>query len=55
MKKLGYRVEFHIRKAKIHDADGKLVGSGDYTRGNLFYLDLSNETYLFAHHFIRFS
>lgn len=49
MNKLGYRVELCNRKAKIHDVDGKLIGSDvDRTLGNLFYLDLSNETFLFA-------
>ena len=41
-KKLGYIVEFHNRKAKIHDVDGKLIGIDEKTRSNLFYLDLSN-------------
>ena len=38
------------RKAKIFDVNGKLIGSGDQTRGNLFYLDLSDETCLFVQH-----
>ena len=48
LKKLGYRVEFHHRKAKIFDVDGKLIGSGDQTRGDLFYLDLSDKICSFA-------
>ena len=30
----------------IYDAKGELIGSGDQTRGNLFYLDVTGETYL---------
>lgn len=41
-------MEFHHRKAKIFDDTGELIGSGERTRGNLFYLDLSEETCLFA-------
>lgn len=43
-----YRVEFHNRKTKIHDFDGKIIGTSDQIGGNFFYLDLSNETCLFA-------
>ena len=48
--KLGYNVEFHHRKAKIFDGDGKPIRSGDQTKGNLFYLDLPDETCVFAQH-----
>ena len=48
LNKSGYRVEFHDRMAKIYDVDGMLIGSGDQTRGNMSYIDLSNETCLFA-------
>ena len=48
MKKSRYKVEFHHRKENIFDANGKLIRSDDQTRGNLFYLDLSNGTCLFA-------
>ena len=44
MKKLRYIVEFHHRKDKIFYVDGKLIGSGDPTKGKLLYLDLSDET-----------
>ena len=44
----GYRVEFQHKKVKIYDANGELIRSGEKTRGNLFYLDLSNDTCLFA-------
>ena len=33
-------------KAKIYDIDGKLIGNGDQTRGNLFYLDMNDATCL---------
>ena len=48
LKKLGYRVEFHNREAKIHDDDGKLIGTSEKTRGDLFYKDLSEETCMFV-------
>ena len=48
LNKQGYKVEFHHRKTKIFDVDGKLIGSGDQTRCNLLYLDLSDKTCLFA-------
>ena len=48
LKKLGYRVEFHNRKAKIHDGDGKIAWTSEYKIGNLFYLDLLEETCMFA-------
>lgn len=43
-----YRVEFLNKKAKIYDSTGELIGSGKKTRGNLFYLDLSEDTCLSA-------
>ena len=48
MNSLGYWVEFKKKKAKIYDANGELIGSGDQTRGILFYLDLLEDTCLFA-------
>ena len=48
LNQLGYRVEFHHKKAKIFDATGELIGSGQHTRGNYIYVDLSNKTWLFA-------
>ena len=47
LNKSRYKVEFHHRKAKIF---GEIIGSGDQTKGNFFYLDLSNVTCLFAQH-----
>jgi len=29
LRKLGYRVKFHNRKAKIYDGDGKIIGTND--------------------------
>ena len=43
LKKSGYRVEFNKKNAKIFDFDGKLLGSGNQTRGNIFYVDLFDE------------
>ena len=43
---LGCKVEFGNIKDKIYDANGELIGSGDQTRGNLFYLDISEATWL---------
>lgn len=34
--------------AKIYDIDGKIIGSGDHTRGNLFYPYMNETTYLFV-------
>lgn len=48
LNKSGYKVEFHHRMAKTFDASGELIGSGDQTRGKFFYLDLYDETCLFA-------
>lgn len=45
---LGYWVEFQNKKAKIYDDTGEHIGSGEKTRGNLFYLDLYEDTCLFA-------
>ena len=43
---LGCKVEFYIMIENIYDTDGKLIGKGDQTRGNLFYLDMTEATYL---------
>lgn len=39
---VGCKVEFGNKTAKIYDTDGKLIGKGDQTRSNLFYLDMEN-------------
>ena len=38
---IGFKVEFMNGEAKLLDGRGSLVGSGNQTRGNLFYLDRS--------------
>ena len=43
---LGYKVQFEHKKTKIYDVDGELNGSGDQTRGNIFYLDMDDATCL---------
>ena len=40
------KVEFENKIAKINDTNGKLIGKGDQTRGNLLYLDIEDATYL---------
>ena len=40
------KVKFEKIKSKIHDVDGKLIGNGDQTRGNLFYLDMNEASFL---------
>ena len=44
----GYRVKFHHKNAKIVDATSELIRTGEKKRGNLFYLNLLDETFLFA-------
>ena len=48
LNKLGCKVEFENKTAKIYDASGKLIGKGDQTRSNLFYLDIDDVTCLVA-------
>ena len=38
---IGFKVEFMHGKERLLDDKGKLIGSGNETKGNLFYLDLS--------------
>ena len=40
LNKLGCKVEFKNKNAKIYYTNGKLIGRGDQTRSNLFYLDI---------------
>ena len=42
----GCKVEFNQRKALIYNEEGKINGSGDQTKDNLFYLDKVSETCL---------
>ena len=46
MNNLGCKVEFENKVAKIYDTNGKLIGKGDQTRSNLFYLDIGDATCL---------
>ena len=48
LKKICYCVEFQNKKTKIHDGNGKLIGTSEKWRGNLLYLDISSETCMFA-------
>ena len=48
LKNLRYKVEFENNIAKIYDTNGKLIGKGDQTRSNLFYLDIDDATCLVA-------
>ena len=43
---IGCKVEFGNKTAKIYDTDGNLIGKGDQTKSNLFYLDMEDATYL---------
>lgn len=45
---IGFKVEFMNKKAKLLDEKGKLVGSGNQTRGNIFYLDLTENSCFIA-------
>ena len=40
----GCKVEFGNKIAKIYDTNGNLIGKGDQTRSNLFYLDIEDAT-----------
>ena len=39
---VGCKVEFENKIAKIYDTNGNLIGKGDQTRSNLFYLDVED-------------
>ena len=43
---MGCKVEFENEANKIYDTNGRLIGKGDQTRSNLFYLDIENATCL---------
>ena len=45
---IGFKVEFMDGKAKLMDSKGNLVGFGRQTKGNLFYLDLSESSCFIA-------
>ena len=46
LNKSGYKVKFNQKKTLIYNSKGELSGSGERTKGNLFYLDESIETCL---------
>ena len=39
-------MEFENKTTKIYDTNGNLIGKGDQTRSNFFYLDIEDATYL---------
>ena len=43
---LGCKVEFENNISKIYDTNEKLIGKGDQTRINLFYLNIEDTTCL---------
>ena len=43
---IGCKVEFENRTTKIYDSHGSLIGKGDQTRSNLFYLDMEDASFL---------
>ena len=40
------KVEFGNKTTKIYDTNRNLIGKGDQTRSNLFYLDIEDVAYL---------
>ena len=40
------KVEFRNKRAKIYDANGELIGNGDQTRDNFFYLDMDDVAFI---------
>ena len=45
---IGFKVEFMNGKVNLLDGKGNLVGTGKQTKGNLFYLDLSESSCFIA-------
>ena len=43
---VGCKVEFGNKISIIYDTNGNLIGKGDQTRSNLFYLDIEDSTCL---------
>ena len=43
---VGCKVEFGNKIAKFYDTNGNMIGKGDHTRSNLFYLDMEDGAYL---------
>ena len=48
LRNIGCKVEFGNKTTKIFDTNGNLIGKGDQTRSNLFYLDIDDATCLIA-------
>ena len=48
LRNIGWKVEFGNKTTKIFDTNGNLIGKGDQTRSNLFYLDIDDATCLVA-------
>ena len=48
MNKISHKLEFQNKKVKIYDDNGNLIGIGEQTKGNLFYLDPIVDTCWFA-------
>ena len=46
MNNLGCKVKFEKFFIKIYDTNGKLIGKGNQTRGNILYLDIEDATCL---------
>ena len=42
----GCKLVFENRISKIYDIDGNMIGNGDQTRSNLFYLDIEDSSCL---------
>ena len=41
---VGCKAEFENKTVKIYDTNGNLIGKGDQTRSNIFYLDIEDAT-----------
>ena len=50
LNKSRYKVEFNQKNALIYNSKGELSGSGEKTKGNLFYLDESIKTCVMVKH-----
>ena len=46
LRNIGCKVDFGNKTAKIYDTNGNLIGKGNQTRSNVFYLDIEDSTCL---------